>query len=47
MEREEKNKEKQLNKLMEDMNVSKGSEVTLNKSSQGKGKCQYFSHFRY
>jgi hypothetical protein len=45
MEREEKNKEKQLNKLMEDMNVSKGSEVTLNKSSQGKGEMSIFFTF--
>ncbi|CAO3644695.1 unnamed protein product [Mucor hiemalis] len=32
MAKEEKNREKQLNKLMKDMKVSKGSEVSLNKN---------------
>ena len=34
MEREEKNRQDQLNKLMNDMNVSKGKEVALDADQQ-------------
>lgn len=34
MAKEERNREKQLNKLMKDMKVSKGSEVSLDKDSK-------------